>query len=118
MLDHGDLAEHAPAWVEPIGSDFQSARIYELPPNGQGLAASIALGILRHLPIHAYPPEHPDAVHLQLEAMKLAFADCHAHVADPARMRISAGTLASGAPSASSRTPMRMTPPSVACSGR
>jgi len=118
-LTRGDLAEHVPAWVEPIGCDYETARIYELPPNGQGLAASIALGILRHLPMNASPPEHPDSVHLQIEAMKLAFADCHAHVADPARMQISIDALLSEARLArlaaaiepGRATPLRAAPP-------
>ncbi len=88
-----DLAEHTPDFVEPIGVDFHDARVYEPPPNGQGLAALIALGILRHLPLLALGPEHPDAVHFQLEAMKLAFADCRQHVADLPRMRIGVDEL-------------------------
>jgi gamma-glutamyltranspeptidase / glutathione hydrolase len=88
-----DLEEHAPSFVGPIGVDFHGARVCEPPPNGQGLAALIALGILRHLPIAELGPEHPDAVHFQIEAMKLAFADCARHVADPARMRISIDEL-------------------------
>ncbi|HTV24238.1 MAG TPA: gamma-glutamyltransferase family protein [Polyangiaceae bacterium] len=92
-----DLAQHAPSFVAPIGVDFHGARVCEPPPNGQGLAALIALGILRHLPLDRLGPEHPDAVHFQLEAMKLAFADCRRHVADPARMRISTDELLSEA---------------------
>jgi gamma-glutamyltranspeptidase / glutathione hydrolase len=94
-LTLGDLEEHEPRFVEPIAVDFHGARVYEPPPNGQGLAALIALGILRHLPLARLGPEHPDAVHFQLEAMKLAFADCARHVADPARMRISTEELLS-----------------------
>jgi gamma-glutamyltranspeptidase / glutathione hydrolase len=90
-----DLGEHTPEWVEPIGVDFHDARVFEPPPNGQGLAALIALGILQHLPLAALGPEHPDAVHFQIEAMKLAFADCRRHVADPRRMRIAPAELLS-----------------------
>jgi gamma-glutamyltranspeptidase / glutathione hydrolase len=90
-----DLAEHEPEFVEPVGVDFHDVRVFEPPPNGQGLAALIALGILRHLPLAALGPDHPDAVHFQIEAMKLAFADCRRHVADPSRMRISLAELLS-----------------------
>jgi gamma-glutamyltranspeptidase / glutathione hydrolase len=90
-----DLAEHTPEFVEPIGVDFGGSRVCEPPPNGQGLAALIALGILQHVPLAALGPDHPDAVHYQIEAMKLAFADCRRHVADPARMRISPAALLS-----------------------
>jgi gamma-glutamyltranspeptidase / glutathione hydrolase len=92
-----DLEQHEPSFVAPIAVDFHGARVCEPPPNGQGLAALIALGILRHLPLAELGPEHPDAVHFQLEAMKLAFADCARHVADPARMRISPDELLSEA---------------------
>lgn len=92
-----DLEEHAASFVTPIGVEFHGARVCEPPPNGQGLAALIALGILRHLPLAELGSEHPDAVHFQVEAMKLAFADCARHVADPARMRISPDELLSEA---------------------
>jgi gamma-glutamyltranspeptidase/glutathione hydrolase len=87
VMSARDLAGFEPSWVEPIGVDVYRARLFELPPNGQGLAALIALGVLAHLPLDRYAPEDPSAVHLQLEAMKLAFADCHRHVAAPERMR-------------------------------
>jgi gamma-glutamyltranspeptidase/glutathione hydrolase len=94
-LDADDLAAHEPEWVEPIGLPFEDAVVYELPPNGQGLAALIALGILRQLPIGAYGPDDAVGVHLQIEAMKLAFAEAKAHVADPARMRLDPAELLS-----------------------
>jgi gamma-glutamyltranspeptidase/glutathione hydrolase len=92
-----DLESHAAEWVQPLGIDYGDARLCELPPNGQGLAALLALGILRHLPLDGLGPEHPDSVHLQLEAMKLAFADCRLHVADPRRMRLPVEQLLSEA---------------------
>lgn len=92
-LNEDDLAAHQSEWVEPIRVEFSGARVCELPPNGQGLATLIALGILQHLPIAAVDPDQPDAVHLQLEAMKLAFADCRAHLAEPCRMRVSVESL-------------------------
>jgi gamma-glutamyltranspeptidase / glutathione hydrolase len=94
-LTRDDLARHAPEFVTPIGVDFHGLSLFEPPPNGQGLAALIALGILRHLPLAALGPEHPDAVHYQVEAMKLAFADCRASLADPARMRVAPAELLS-----------------------
>jgi gamma-glutamyltranspeptidase/glutathione hydrolase len=89
LLDRADLASHEATWVQPLELDFHGARVCELPPNGQGLSALIALGILRSLPLAKFSPDDPDAVHLQIEAMKLAFDDCARHVADPARMRLS-----------------------------
>jgi gamma-glutamyltranspeptidase/glutathione hydrolase len=96
-LTLADLEAHRASFVEPIAVDFHGARVCEPPPNGQGLAALIALGILRQLPLARLGPEHPDTLHLQIEAMKLAFADCARHVADPARMRISTDELLSEA---------------------
>jgi len=87
-LTRDDLARHEANWVEPIGVGFRDARLCELPPNGQGLAALLALGILQHRAEAERAPEDPDNVHVQIEAMKLAFADCRRHVADPRRMRL------------------------------
>jgi gamma-glutamyltranspeptidase/glutathione hydrolase len=86
-LDEEDLASHEPEWVEPIFQRFGRAeddlRLWELPPNGQGLAALIALGLLDHTPIHDLDPDGVAATHLQIEAMKLAFADVERYVGDP-----------------------------------
>ena len=81
-----DLAGHEAAWVEPVDVAFAGRRVHELPPNGQGLAALIALGILEQTPLATLPPDSPDAVHLQVEAMKIAFAEAFRHIADPAYM--------------------------------
>ena len=83
-----DLAAHRAEWVEPIGCDFHGLRWFEPPPNGQGLAALIALGILEHLPLAGLSPDEPDSVHYAIEAMKLAFRDAKEHVADPEHQRV------------------------------
>jgi gamma-glutamyltranspeptidase/glutathione hydrolase len=95
VLGYGDLAAHEPAWVEPVSIDFHDATLYEPPPNGAGLAALIALGILRRLPLEGLAPDDPDAIHLQIEAMKAAFAECRAHLGDPRRMRRTSADLLS-----------------------
>jgi gamma-glutamyltranspeptidase/glutathione hydrolase len=77
-----DLAGFAPEWVETIGIDAWGHRLHEIPPNGQGIAALIALGIARHLDLGSMPADSALAQHLQIEAMKLGFADAYAHVAD------------------------------------
>jgi gamma-glutamyltranspeptidase/glutathione hydrolase len=94
-LTEEDLAKHAPAWVEPLLVQYLDANVHELPPNGQGIAALLALGILRHVPVGRHGPEHPETVHLQIEAMKVAFAECREHLADPARMRVTVDELLS-----------------------
>jgi gamma-glutamyltranspeptidase/glutathione hydrolase len=77
-----DFAAFEPEWVEPIGIDVWGHCLHEIPPNGQGIAALIAAGILRHFDIAALPVDGAESQHLQIEAMKLAFADAYAHVAD------------------------------------
>jgi len=79
-----DLEAYRPEWVEPIGIDHADHRLHEIPPNGQGIAALMALGILRHFDVSAMPVDGVDSQHVQIEAMKLAFADAYRYVADPA----------------------------------
>jgi gamma-glutamyltranspeptidase/glutathione hydrolase len=88
-----DLATHRADWVQPLGMGYGSVTLHELPPNGQGLAALIALGILSHWNLASLPPDSAECIHLQLEAMKLAFADVYRYVADAAAMEIPAGAL-------------------------
>jgi gamma-glutamyltranspeptidase/glutathione hydrolase len=88
-LSRKDLAEHQSEWVNPISLDYRGYRLHEIPPNGQGLAALIALGILRNFNIEKYPVDSADSLHLQIEAMKIAFAEAHRHIADPECMTVS-----------------------------
>ncbi len=88
-----DLASHEAEWVEPISVDYHGYRLHEIPPNGQGLAALLMLGMIRHLPIRDLQVDCPDVVHLQIEAMKLALADAHRYIADPAFMDVSVEDL-------------------------
>ncbi|MEO6030909.1 MAG: gamma-glutamyltransferase, partial [Burkholderiaceae bacterium] len=81
-----DLAAYRPEWVEPIGMDYAASngdhhRLHEIPPNGQGIAALMALGLLKHFDLAALPVDGFDSQHLQIEAMKLAFADVYRFVA-------------------------------------
>ena len=81
LLTKEDLARHASIWVEPIRAGYRGYDVWELPPNGQGIAALQALAILDGVDLSAMPAERRR--HWQVEAMKLAFADAHAYVADP-----------------------------------
>jgi len=78
-----DLRNHTSTWEEPIFIEFQGKRIWECPPNGQGLAALIALNILKNFDIQNFPILSADRFHLEIEAMRLAFADAWFYVADP-----------------------------------
>ncbi|WPB55543.1 gamma-glutamyltransferase family protein [Xylophilus sp. GOD-11R] len=86
-----DLAAHRPEWVEPISRRYRDHVLHEIPPSGQGIAALIALGLLEHHDIGAL--DSAQAYHLQIEAMKLAFADLNAHVGDPRHMASPAEAL-------------------------
>ena len=81
LLDETDLADHRSTWVEPIGTDYRGTTVCEIPPNGQGLTALLALNILECFDL---ADAAPDArAHLQIEAVKLAFADRNRWIADP-----------------------------------
>ncbi len=83
-----DLADHHVDWVEPMGQNYRGYRLHELPPNGQGIGALVALGILENIDMAGYAADTADSLHAQIEAMKLAFADIYEYVADPAAMRV------------------------------
>lgn len=87
-LSAQDLAAHRADWVEPLAMDHAGHTLHELPPNGQGLAALMALGLLNQLDPARWASDSPSAQHLHIEAMKLAFADLHRWVADPAAMAL------------------------------
>jgi len=93
FLTTEDLANHQAEWVEPISTDYRGLTVWEIPPNGQGIAALMALNILEGFDIAKYPRESVESYHLQIEAMKLAFADVHRHVADVRFMRVAAEHL-------------------------
>ena len=76
------LASHAPDWCGTISKKFDDVTLHEIPPNGQGIAALMALGILSHTVIRELDADDPRAIHLQIEAMKLALMDTEGYVAD------------------------------------
>ena len=80
-----DLASHHSEWVTPISVAYRDHEVWEIPPNGQGIAALQALGMLDGLPV---PDSEAERWHLQMEAMKLAFADAYRFVADPAMVEV------------------------------
>ncbi|MBL8387283.1 MAG: gamma-glutamyltransferase family protein [Hydrogenophaga sp.] len=85
-LTEADLAAYRPEWVTPIAQDYCGYTLHEIPPNGQGIAALIALGILSNFEVAALKVDSVAAQHLQIEAMKLAFADVYRYVAEPGAM--------------------------------
>ena len=90
-LSKADLESHQADWVEPIGQDYRQVTLHELPPNGQGLAAQIALGLLAER--ERTPLDSAQGAHLEIEAMKIAIRAAFDHFADPEAMRISVAEL-------------------------
>jgi gamma-glutamyltranspeptidase/glutathione hydrolase len=83
-----DLRGYQPDWVTPIAKRYRGYDVHEIPPNGQGIAALIALGILDKFDLAGLKVDEIDSQHLQIEAMKLAFADIYRYVADPRTMEV------------------------------
>lgn len=83
-----DLAAHESTWVDPICVDYRGIRVWECPPNGQGIAALMALSILSGYDLSQYDPLSPQRFHLEIEAMRLAFADARRYVTDPKAYQI------------------------------
>jgi gamma-glutamyltranspeptidase / glutathione hydrolase len=79
-----DLASHAGEWVAPISVVYRGVRVWECPPNGQGLAALLALNLLEKYDLCILPPLSPMRLHLEIEALRIAFADARWFVSDPA----------------------------------
>ncbi|MBS1855293.1 MAG: gamma-glutamyltransferase [Acidobacteria bacterium] len=78
-----DFAEFEPEWVEPITTTYRGWDIYELPPNGQGIAALSMLNIMENFPLKDYGHDSAAALHVMIEAKKLAYADMAKFVGDP-----------------------------------
>ncbi|RTH37033.1 gamma-glutamyltransferase [Thermus scotoductus] len=79
LLSLEDLKAHEPEWVEALSVNYRGLTVHELPPNGQGIAALLALAILEGFDLK---PEDPFSYHVQIEAMRLALADAFRYVAD------------------------------------
>jgi gamma-glutamyltranspeptidase / glutathione hydrolase len=78
-----DLASYSSEWVEPLSIDYRGWRVYELPPNGQGMAALEMLNIMETMPASPLGAFSAPELHKRIEAMKLAYSDVHANVSDP-----------------------------------
>lgn len=83
FLSYEDLAEHTSTWVEPVSSNYRGYDVWELPPNGQGIAALQILNILEQYDIEGMGFGSPEYIHTFVEAKKLAFEDRAKYYADP-----------------------------------
>ncbi len=87
FLEKSDLENHQPEWIEPVKLNYKGYDVWELPPNGQGIVALMALNILQHQTLESRDSE--STVHRQIEAMKLAFEDGKKYITDPKFMKVS-----------------------------
>ncbi|MFO7697822.1 MAG: gamma-glutamyltransferase [Anaerolineae bacterium] len=84
LLSMQDLADHRSTWVDPISTLYRGYRVWECPPNGQGIATLLALNILQGYDLGSMPFDDDTTLHLKMEAVKLAMVDAGRYVADPA----------------------------------
>jgi gamma-glutamyltranspeptidase/glutathione hydrolase len=83
VMELEDLASHQSTWDDPICTNYNGIRIWECPPNGQGIVALIALNILENFDLDSQTPLSPERIHLIIESLRLAFADAQETIADP-----------------------------------
>lgn len=88
LIRHDDLATHKAEWCDPLTLRYGDVDVHEIPPNGQGLAALIALGLLDRLGVRNFEPGSTVWTHLQVESMKVAIRAAFNHFADPNTMHI------------------------------
>ncbi len=91
FLNEGDLKRYQPEWVEPIHANYRGYDVWQIPPNGQGLVALLALNILKGYDFTAH--DAVDSFHKQIEAVKLAYIDGLDYITDPQYMKISEKAL-------------------------
>jgi gamma-glutamyltranspeptidase/glutathione hydrolase len=83
-----DFRSYRPDWVTPISKNYRGYTLHEIPPNGQGISALMALGMLEHFDLASHKVDSVESQHIQIEAMKLAMADLYRYVADPRTMEV------------------------------
>jgi gamma-glutamyltranspeptidase/glutathione hydrolase len=88
VLSVDDLAAHCSTWDEPISTTYRGLRVWECPPNGQGLTTLLALNVLEGFELSKLDPLGIERWHLLVEALRLAFADGRWHIADPRRVNV------------------------------
>src|SRR6185369_12802455 len=89
----GDLAQFSSEWVEPISTTYHDWTVYELPPNGQGIAALEMLNLMENFTLAKFGPDSADALHVMIESKKLAYADLVHYIGDPRSNRLPVASL-------------------------
>jgi gamma-glutamyltranspeptidase / glutathione hydrolase len=95
VMASADLADFQAEWVEPISTSYRGWDVYEIPPNGAGIAALMMLNILEAQPMREYGPNSIEALHVMIETKKLAYADMQRYVGDPRFSDIPVSTMLS-----------------------
>jgi gamma-glutamyltranspeptidase / glutathione hydrolase len=95
VMSAEDLADFQAEWVDPVSTDYRGWKVYELPPNGQGMAALEMLNIMERFPLGQFGFASPDSWHVKMEAQKLAYADLRRYNADPRFAKVPVETLIS-----------------------
>jgi gamma-glutamyltranspeptidase / glutathione hydrolase len=90
-----DLADYSAEWVEPISTTYRDWTVYEMPPNGQGLAALVMLNIMETFPLGEYGFGSTKALHAMIEAKKLAYADLVRYIGEPRNQKLPVSSLLS-----------------------
>ena len=88
LLEEGDLEEYRAIWVEPIDTDYRGYQVYEFPPNSQGMALLLALNLVEGFNLESLKGKPAEAIHIMVEAIKLAFADRDRYISDPRMVSI------------------------------
>jgi gamma-glutamyltranspeptidase/glutathione hydrolase len=83
-----DLREFQSEWVQPISTEYHDWKVYQLPPNGQGAGTVEMLNIMENFPLSDYTQDSPEALHIEIEAQKLAYMDMKRYIADPRQASI------------------------------
>ena len=89
VIEASDFERYQPEWVDPLAIGYRGHKLHEIGPSTQGIAALMALGMLEHFDMKALGADRVSAKHVQIEAMKLAFADVYRSVAEPSWMAVS-----------------------------
>lgn len=87
-LTAADFAEFTSEWSAPISVDYRGWKVYEMPPNGQGIAALIMLNLMEKFGLPEMDQRSAEAMHIKIEAQKLAYRDIYAYVADPRQAKV------------------------------
>ncbi|TAM83002.1 MAG: gamma-glutamyltransferase [Acidobacteria bacterium] len=88
VISSKDLSEYKAEWVDPLETNYRGWKVFEIPPNSQGIAALEMLNIMAQFPLSTYGAESAERFHIEMQAQQLAYADLHRYVGDPRFVRV------------------------------